>query len=145
MILGYVEADKERFGFEPICTVPSEQGMPSDRPPAVLDRPGTGRAGDRRLGPTCDSADIMYRHHRYELPLTLTGGDRLDVLSAGACTSAYCTDGFNGFSPMPVHCLPPSVPIRSLAVGDQEAGELPHVLRGRRGGAVSGEDVHAGP
>lgn len=94
-------------------------------------------------GPTCDSADIMYQHHRYELPLALTDGDRLDVLSAGAYTSAYCTDGFNGFSPMPVHCLPPSAPVLSLTVGDQEAGELPHVLRHRRGGAVPGEDVRA--
>jgi ornithine decarboxylase len=96
-------------------------------------------------GPTCDSADIMYQHHRYELPLALTDGDRLDVLSAGAYTSAYCTDGFNGFSPMPVHCLPPSAPLCSLALGDQEVGELPHVLLGRRGDPVPGEDVHPGP
>jgi ornithine decarboxylase len=70
-----------------------------------------GRCGPVVLaGPTCDSADILYEQHRYELPLALTDGDRLDVLSAGAYTSAYCTDGFNGFSPMPVHCLPLSAP-----------------------------------
>ena len=58
-------------------------------------------------GPTCDSVDVMYERHRYQLPLALTAGDRLLLLSAGAYTSTYCTDGFNGFSPMPVHCLPP--------------------------------------
>ncbi len=57
-------------------------------------------------GPTCDSLDVMYQHHRYELPLDLVAGDRVTMLSAGAYTKAYCTDGFNGFSPMPAHCLP---------------------------------------
>jgi len=57
-------------------------------------------------GPTCDSLDVMYQHHRYELPLDLQAEDRVTLLSAGAYTKAYCTDGFNGFSPMPAHCLP---------------------------------------
>ncbi|MGH9127096.1 MAG: type III PLP-dependent enzyme [Acidimicrobiales bacterium] len=56
-------------------------------------------------GPTCDSLDVMYQHHRYSLPLTLAAGDQVMFLSAGAYTNAYCTDGFNGFEPMPVHCL----------------------------------------
>lgn len=57
-------------------------------------------------GPTCDSADVMYEHYRYELPLDLTAGDRVTVLSAGAYTKAYCTDGFNGFVPLRAHFLP---------------------------------------
>jgi ornithine decarboxylase len=57
-------------------------------------------------GPTCDSLDVMYQRHRYHLPLDLEEGDRILFLSAGAYTKAYCTDGFNGFVPMPAHCLP---------------------------------------
>jgi ornithine decarboxylase len=58
-------------------------------------------------GPTCDSLDVMYERHRYQLPLDLAAGDNVVFLSAGAYTKAYCTDGFNGFEPMPVHCLAP--------------------------------------
>ena len=32
-------------------------------------------------GPTCDSADIMYEHYKYGLPLNLASGDRLYWLS----------------------------------------------------------------
>jgi ornithine decarboxylase len=59
-------------------------------------------------GPTCDSLDVMYQHHRYRLPLDLEAGDRVLFQSAGAYTKAYCTDGFNGFVPMPAYCLPPA-------------------------------------
>jgi len=62
-------------------------------------------------GPTCDSVDVMYQHHRYQLPLDLTAGDQVVFLSGGAYTKAYCTDGFNGFEPIPAHCLPPESPI----------------------------------
>ena len=139
-------ADEERWVFLDAGVF---GGLAETAGEAIKYRLVTSRSGPRGpvvlAGPTCDSADIMYQHHRYELPLALTDGDRLDILSAGAYTSTYCTDGFNGFSPMPVRCLPPSVSVRSLAVGDQEVGELPHVLRGRGGGAVPGEDVHPGP
>jgi ornithine decarboxylase len=68
---------------------------------------GGGPAGPVVLaGPTCDSLDVMYQHHRYELPLDLEAGDHVLFLSAGAYTKAYCTDGFNGFVPMPAHFLP---------------------------------------
>ncbi len=78
--------------------------------------PGGGRApsGDGPTepvvlaGPTCDSLDVMFQHHRYELPLDLEAGDRVLFQSAGAYTKAYCTDGFNGFVPMPAYCLPAS-------------------------------------
>jgi ornithine decarboxylase len=139
-------ADEERWVFLDTGVF---GGLAETAGEAIKYRLVTSRSGPRGpavlAGPTCDSADIMYQHHRYELPLALTDGDRLDVLSAGAYTSAYCTDGFNGFSPMPVHCLPPSTPVRSLPLGDQETGELPHMLLGRRGSPVPGEDVHPGP
>lgn len=61
-------------------------------------------------GPTCDSLDVMYQTHQYLLPLDLEAGDRVTLLSAGAYTKAYCTDGFNGFRPMPAHCLPRTAP-----------------------------------
>jgi ornithine decarboxylase len=35
-------------------------------------------------GPTCDSADILYRRHPYALPLDPAIGDTVDFLSAGA-------------------------------------------------------------
>jgi ornithine decarboxylase len=78
----------------------------------------TARAGSRSgtpegplgpvvlAGPTCDSLDVMYQRHRYSLPIDLEAGDRILFLSAGAYTKAYCTDGFNGFVPMPAYCLP---------------------------------------
>jgi ornithine decarboxylase len=59
-------------------------------------------------GPTCDSLDVLYERFRYELPLDLEPGDRVTILSAGAYTKAYATDGFNGFRPLPAYCLPPS-------------------------------------
>jgi ornithine decarboxylase len=38
-------------------------------------------------GPTCDSTDILYRRHPYELPLDLAIGDSIDFLLAGAYTA----------------------------------------------------------
>jgi ornithine decarboxylase len=51
-------------------------------------------------GPTCDSADILYRRHPYELPLDLAIGDTVDFLSAGAYTASVAAVGFNGFPPI---------------------------------------------
>ena len=51
-------------------------------------------------GPTCDSADIMYEHYRYPLPLTLAIGDRLYWFSTGAYTTSYSAIEFNGFPPL---------------------------------------------
>jgi ornithine decarboxylase len=47
-------------------------------------------------GPTCDSADVLYDKSTYSLPLALRDGDLVDVLSAGAYTTAYAAPGFNG-------------------------------------------------
>ena len=51
-------------------------------------------------GPTCDSADIMYEHYKYNLPLNLSIGDRLYWLSTGAYTTSYSSIEFNGFPPL---------------------------------------------
>ena len=51
-------------------------------------------------GPTCDSADVLYRHHRYRLPTALRPGDRVWLGAAGAYTTAYASVGFNGIAPL---------------------------------------------
>jgi ornithine decarboxylase len=51
-------------------------------------------------GPTCDSADILYRRQPYELPLALAIGDKVDFLSAGAYTASVAAVAFNGFPPI---------------------------------------------
>ena len=56
-------------------------------------------------GPTCDSADILYEKTDYQLPLDLAVGDRVDILSAGAYTSSYCSVSFNGFPPLKTYCI----------------------------------------
>ena len=56
-------------------------------------------------GPTCDSVDILYERADYPLPLALTAGDTVDILSAGAYTATYATVGFNGFGPLPSYCI----------------------------------------
>ena len=56
-------------------------------------------------GPTCDSTDIIYDRANYALPLDLAIGDTIDFLSAGAYTASYASVEFNGFPPLPVHCI----------------------------------------
>ena len=56
-------------------------------------------------GPTCDSADIMYEHYKYGLPLNLAIGDRLYWLSTGAYTTSYSAVEFNGFPPLKAYYL----------------------------------------
>jgi len=51
-------------------------------------------------GPTCDEVDVIYDDAKYELPLELEVGDRIEILSTGAYTSSYCSVGFNGFPPL---------------------------------------------
>ncbi len=52
-------------------------------------------------GPTCDSADVLYQDRMVDLPVTLSEGDEVRLLSSGAYTSCYSTVGFNGFAPLP--------------------------------------------
>ena len=56
-------------------------------------------------GPTCDSADILYEHTEYRLPLGLEVGDKVEILSTGAYTASYASVGFNGFSPIQTYCI----------------------------------------
>ena len=56
-------------------------------------------------GPTCDSADILYEHHKYQLPLNLASGDRLYWFSTGAYTTTYSAVAFNGFPPLASYCI----------------------------------------
>jgi ornithine decarboxylase len=52
-------------------------------------------------GPTCDSTDVLYEERMVALPLSLSEGDEVRLLSAGAYTSCYSSVGFNGFAPLP--------------------------------------------
>jgi ornithine decarboxylase len=56
-------------------------------------------------GPTCDADDVIYHRNVYWLPLDLHAGDHLDILSAGAYTASYSAVAFNGFPPLPTHCI----------------------------------------
>ncbi len=56
-------------------------------------------------GPTCDSADVLYERSRYELPVDLAVGDRLEIGAAGAYTTTYAAVGFNGFEPLRAYCI----------------------------------------
>jgi ornithine decarboxylase len=56
-------------------------------------------------GPTCDSADIMYEHTRFEMPLSLKAGDHVRILGTGAYTQTYSSVSFNGFSPLRAVCI----------------------------------------
>jgi ornithine decarboxylase len=56
-------------------------------------------------GPTCDGADIMYERSNYRLPLALTCGDRVELLSTGAYVTTYASTKFNGFAPLAEYYL----------------------------------------
>jgi ornithine decarboxylase len=56
-------------------------------------------------GPTCDGADIMYERSNYRLPLALTSGDRVELLSTGAYVTTYASTRFNGFAPLAEYYL----------------------------------------
>jgi ornithine decarboxylase len=56
-------------------------------------------------GPTCDGADIMYEKSNYRLPLALTSGDRVQLLSTGAYVTTYASTRFNGFAPLAEYYL----------------------------------------
>ena len=51
-------------------------------------------------GPTCDEVDVLYDAAGYSLPLALTDGDKIEILSTGAYTATYASVGFNGFPPL---------------------------------------------
>ena len=68
-----------------------------------------GRGGETGpvclAGPTCDGDDVLYQHNVYHLPTSLRAGDHLDFLNTGAYTASYSSIAFNGFAPLPTHCI----------------------------------------
>ncbi|TWV57779.1 type III PLP-dependent enzyme [Streptomyces misionensis] len=57
-------------------------------------------------GPTCDSDDAYGEgRHPVRVPGTVTSGDPVWILSAGAYATSYTTRGFNGFGPLPCVCV----------------------------------------
>ncbi|MEU3859210.1 type III PLP-dependent enzyme [Streptomyces sp. NPDC028722] len=62
-------------------------------------------------GPTCDSDDAYGGgRHPVSVPRSLTSGDPVWILSAGAYATSYTTRGFNGISPLPCVCVPGTAP-----------------------------------
>ncbi|MTH97993.1 type III PLP-dependent enzyme [Roseibium sp. RKSG952] len=51
-------------------------------------------------GPTCDSVDVLYEKTPYELPVSLSIGDKVLIEACGAYTTTYSSVGFNGFAPL---------------------------------------------
>jgi len=72
-----------------------------------IETPGrNGPAGPVVIaGPTCDSADILYEKTQYKMPLSLSVGDKVEILSTGAYTASYASVGFNGFAPIRTYCI----------------------------------------
>jgi len=65
-----------------------------------------GEAGPVAIaGPTCDGADIMYETSNYRLPLALSSGDVVSLLSTGAYVTTYASQRFNGFAPLAEHYI----------------------------------------
>lgn len=56
-------------------------------------------------GPTCDSADVMYEKTEYNFPDNLQAGDHIIFHSAGAYTTTYAAQSFNGFKPLDEHYI----------------------------------------
>jgi ornithine decarboxylase len=73
--------------------------------PIVTARDGGATGPVVLAGPTCDSADILYEHTDYRLPLDLKVGDKVAILGAGAYTASYASVGFNGFAPLATYCI----------------------------------------
>jgi ornithine decarboxylase len=51
-------------------------------------------------GPTCDSMDVLYEKHPYDLPISLEIGDKVLIEGTGAYTTTYASVAFNGFTPL---------------------------------------------
>ncbi|WP_244189275.1 type III PLP-dependent enzyme [Streptomyces incarnatus] len=57
-------------------------------------------------GPTCDSDDAYGGgRHPVRVPASVTSGDPVWILSAGAYATSYMTQGFNGIRPLPCVCV----------------------------------------
>ncbi len=79
-------------------------GLPETIGEAIKYRIRTPRDGAATpailAGPTCEELDVLYEHDKYELPLDLEIGDRIEFLSAGAYSWSYSSVGFNGMPPL---------------------------------------------
>jgi ornithine decarboxylase len=80
-------------------------GLPETFEEAIQYRITTPRDGGPSgpvvlAGPTCDEVDVLYDKAGYSLPLGLTAGDKIEILSTGAYTATYASVGFNGFPPL---------------------------------------------
>ena len=57
-------------------------------------------------GPTCDSDDVFNsEQHLISIPKNLKSGDPVWLLSCGAYSTSYTTQGFNGFEPLAHHFI----------------------------------------
>jgi ornithine decarboxylase len=75
------------------------------RYPIRTDRDGDAVAPCVLAGPTCDSVDVMYEKKPYDLPVSLSIGDKVLIEATGAYTTTYSTVGFNGFAPLASVCI----------------------------------------
>ncbi len=75
------------------------------RYPIKTDRDGDEKAPCVLAGPTCDSVDVLYEKTPYELPISLSIGDRVLIEACGAYTSTYASVSFNGFEPLQSHVI----------------------------------------
>ena len=67
---------------------------------------GSGEAEEIIIaGPTCDSMDILYETHKYQMPAGTGTGDRVYVFTTGAYTYSYSSVSFNGFPPLETRTL----------------------------------------
>ncbi|MEU0049021.1 type III PLP-dependent enzyme [Streptomyces sp. NPDC006184] len=73
--------------------------------------PADGHVRAVVAGPTCDSDDAYGGgRHPVSVPRSLTSGDPVWILSAGAYATSYTTRGFNGIRPLPCVCVPGTAP-----------------------------------
>ncbi|AXS41678.1 type III PLP-dependent enzyme [Breoghania sp. L-A4] len=70
------------------------------RYPIRTERDGDAKTPCVLAGPTCDSVDVLYEKAPYELPVSLSIGDKVLIEACGAYTTTYSTTGFNGFAPL---------------------------------------------
>lgn len=66
-------------------------------------RPGRETVPAIIAGPTCDSDDtFLHEQGPVHVPKGLMSGDPVWILSCGAYSTSYMTQGFNGFKPLPL-------------------------------------------
>jgi ornithine decarboxylase len=106
---------------------PTHEGDGRDgRDPGAADR-AVRRVPAVIAGPTCDSDDA-YGHEDglVEVPEALASGDPVWILSCGAYSTSYTTQGFNGIDPLPQQWVR-GPRVRAVADADWDAvAEIEH-------------------